>query len=546
MQNNKVYSRSKSLEVLNMPPLPKQILMNSGIKTIGKFYKLKRNKLLRIKGIGKQTTKLLMTYKRGIKLIPYFDDSALSGSTISHLSDIPKKSKYSTATILEIKKSSFPAELFVTDPIEVLGLPTRTENTLKMNGIETIAAFYDCSSEQMMKFRNFGTKSIKFFEHIKTTMQSLLSTKSFEYKSEVQKAEQEIIDEKKEIKIPKNILIDLMIERAKDSRSIDILKRRYGLGTGEKETLEEIGRSYGVTRERIRQIQKRAIKKIQHPSTKGRLQTIGLVEEMMYKNGIVLSDYEADSLVPKYFDNSNYDGSSFLDLLSNIGWVQKNRIGDINLYAPKNILSKTNISKLTNEIYDFIKNGKKLLPIEVIITYFKEKYHDVVNDVNLSQLVLRLCRLDPRIEEKLPNKLGLYSSHPGVRDWRNHMVDILSNESTPLHFTEICEKINTLLGLMDDKRLDVRRVHSILIENVEFSHTGVRGTYGLTKWGLRKEMTPVLVEEILEKSGRPLHWRQIYNYVKKYKDTKEANILAILNSNKKFVKHGHGEYVLKK
>ncbi|MFC1625870.1 DNA-directed RNA polymerase subunit alpha C-terminal domain-containing protein [Patescibacteria group bacterium] len=546
MQNNNVFSRTESLEVLNIPPLSKQILINSGVKTVGKFYKLKRNKLLKIKGIGKQTARLLMAYKRSIKLIPYFDDPAFSGNTISHHSDIPKKLKYSTATILEINKSSLPAELFATDPIEVLGLPTRTENTLKMNGIETISDLYDCSSEQMMKFRNFGTKSIKFLEHVKTIMQPLLNTASFEFRSEVREAEEEIVDEIKEIEIPRNMLIDLMIERAKDFRSMDILKRRYGLGTGEKETLEEIGKSYGVTRERIRQIQKRAVKKIQHPSTKGRLQTIGLVEEMMYKNGIVLSDYEADSLVPKYFDNTSYDGSSFLDLLSDIGWVQKNRIGDVNLYAPKNIISKTNISKLTDEIYDFIKNEKKLIPIEVIITHFKEKYYDVVNNANLSQLILRLCRLDPRIEEKLPNKLGLYSSHPSVRDWRNHMVDILSNENTPLHFTEICEEVNAILRLMGDKRLDVRRVHSILIENVEFSHTGVRGTYGLTKWGLRKEMTPVLVEEILEKSGRPLHWRQIYNYVKKYKDTKEANILAILNSNEKFMKHGHGEYVLKK
>jgi hypothetical protein len=266
----------------------------------------------------------------------------------------------------------------------------------------------------------------------------------------------------------------------------------------------------------------------------------------MYENGIVISDYEADSLVPKYFSNPNYDGSSLLDLLSDVGWIQKNRIGDVNLYAPKNIVSNTDISKLTDEIYLLIKNEKRLLATESIVGYFKEKYRDVEDTTNLGQLILRLCRLDPRIEEKLPNKLGLYSSHPSVKDWRNHIVDILINEGVPLHFTEISEKVNAVLGLTDDNKLDVRRVHSILIENIEFSHTGVRGTYGLTTWGLRKEMTPVLVEEVLKKSGAPLHWRQIFNYVKKYKDTKEANILSILNTNKKFIKHGHGEYALEK
>jgi RNA polymerase sigma factor (sigma-70 family) len=41
----------------------------------------------------------------------------------------------------------------------------------------------------------------------------------------------------------------------------DILKYRYGLG-GDPETLEKIGRRFGVTRERIRQIETRALRKL--------------------------------------------------------------------------------------------------------------------------------------------------------------------------------------------------------------------------------------------------------------------------------------------
>lgn len=546
MENNNTYSRKEPLNVLNLPRLSEQILVSNGIKTVGKFFKLKRSKLLKIKGIGKETVHKLMSYKRHIKLIPYFDDPALSEIAVNYNSTLSKNFSYSKTSIFEIKKSFLPTELLYIDPIEILGLPTRTENTLKTNGVETIADFYNCSLHQMLKFRNFGAKSVKFIEQLKTIMHPLINMNGFKINTTEETSTQEIFAKSKEIEIPNNILIDLILERVKDSRSSDILKRRYGLGTGEKETLEEIGKSYGVTRERIRQIQKKAIRKMQHPSTNGRLQTIRLVNEMFYKNGVAISDYEADNLVPKYFNNSNYDGSSLLNLLSDLGWIQNNRIGDVTIYAPKDIILNTNISKLTEEIYWLIKNENKLLPTESIIGYFKKKYCTTTDITNLSQLVFRLCRLDPRIEEKLPNKLGLYSSHPSVKDWRNHIVDILTNEGLPLHFTEISEKVNTVLGLINDSKLDVRRVHSILIENIEFSHTGVRGTYGLTKWGLRKEMTPFLVEEILKKSGTPLHWRQIYNYVKRYKDTKETNILSILNSKKKFIKHGHGEYTLDK
>ncbi len=50
------------------------------------------------------------------------------------------------------------------------------------------------------------------------------------------------------------------------SREKDIIVLRYGLNGEEPETLEEIGKKYHVTRERIRQIEAKAIRKLRHPS----------------------------------------------------------------------------------------------------------------------------------------------------------------------------------------------------------------------------------------------------------------------------------------
>lgn len=47
-----------------------------------------------------------------------------------------------------------------------------------------------------------------------------------------------------------------------DGRERDVLIRRYGLGGQEKSSLEEIGQDYGITREAVRQIEKRALKKL--------------------------------------------------------------------------------------------------------------------------------------------------------------------------------------------------------------------------------------------------------------------------------------------
>jgi RNA polymerase primary sigma factor len=48
-------------------------------------------------------------------------------------------------------------------------------------------------------------------------------------------------------------------------REREIIKLRYGIGDGYTYTLEEVGRIFKVTRERVRQVEAKAIKKLQHP-----------------------------------------------------------------------------------------------------------------------------------------------------------------------------------------------------------------------------------------------------------------------------------------
>ena len=54
-------------------------------------------------------------------------------------------------------------------------------------------------------------------------------------------------------------------------REEKVLKLRFGIEDGRTRTLEEVGKEFNVTRERIRQIEAKALRKLRHPSRSKKL-----------------------------------------------------------------------------------------------------------------------------------------------------------------------------------------------------------------------------------------------------------------------------------
>lgn len=555
----KSISRNDNISVLNLPTRLENSLVYGGIETVGQFYNIDQKYFLKIRNVGPRSINYLLLLRK--QLDEANPNLKSINSVESAISTVSNKNNSLTYVFNGMHLSG-------NEKIELLDFPTRIGNALAYSGIETIKMLLDQSPKELIKLRNIGPRSITIINDIK----SKISPREVE-----QEEEKNIIDREKrniEQEIPNEKLIDAFLERCKDKRAIEIMKRRYGLNSGERETLEEIGNSYGITRERIRQIQEKAIKKLRHPMVKEKNQIIELVEEVLWKNHGIISEEEADQLLSNIFKNIPYDGSSLLDLLADIGWIQTHKVGDAPFYSPK--FSGLNLSVLMTEIIQLLKSNGNLMNVESIAknlscktievpaqyvsqnagsettlnrsaynrnyTVYEQK--DVMSSDKLIHLVSRCCKLDPRIEERITNHFTLYSLHNRRHIWSVLISQILEKEGIPLHFTEIANRVNDLLR-EEEKYLDERKVYSLLIETSIFAHTGVRGMYGLTKWGLRKESTQELAIEFIEKSGFPVHWEQIFFYVSKYKDTRRQSIRNILSNSEKFIKKNDGFYWIK-
>lgn len=81
-------------------------------------------------------------------------------------------------------------------------------------------------------------------------------------------SEVDLFDQAETKRIVADALADL------PERQADVIRKRFGIGRDSEMTLEEIGQIYGVTRERIRQIEAKALDGLSHPGRKKRLQAL--------------------------------------------------------------------------------------------------------------------------------------------------------------------------------------------------------------------------------------------------------------------------------
>ena len=194
------------------------------------------------------------------------------------------------------------AEKLLETSLDEFMFSARLSNALLRHELKTIGDVLNVGWSNVNRFKNVGRKSI---EELRNTIENYVETNSM-----LEKEATETKDHSKENTSFVSV-IEIILSSSLTEKQLKIIKARYGYENGKKKTLDKIGKAFGITRERVRQIIVKSHKQLKHPLRKKYFQEIleHIEYSLLHNKGVVSdSDLSADS----FFSSSSENQLRFL------------------------------------------------------------------------------------------------------------------------------------------------------------------------------------------------------------------------------------------
>lgn len=318
-------------------------------------------------------------------------------------------------------------------------------------------------------------------------------------------------------------------------RQREVVLRRFGLQNGEKETLESIGQSFGVTRERIRQIEADAFSKLQIKKEDRELKKMfSEINNYLRAHGGLRKE---DILLTEFGDDME-NNTNFLLTFGDNFYRFAEGSDYHSFWANEKSLSQK-VKKISSELIDKFKKKGVPIPEKEFLTIAESHKEPTERFLSVVETLKRI------------GKGPL--SHIGLIDWpeikpngvKDRAYLTLKRVGEPLHFREIAETSNELEGeFCERKTVLPQTVHNELIRDDRFVLVG-RGIYALKEWNYDRGTVKEIIAKILKENG-PLSREEVLNRTKDQRLVKNSTILLNLNDKKYFSKDENGRYILKK
>jgi hypothetical protein len=316
-------------------------------------------------------------------------------------------------------------------------------------------------------------------------------------------------------------------------REREIVSRRFGL-FDRRETLEQIGELLGITRERVRQLEKSIVNRLKAAADKD-LPDIDKVDAALSAH---LEDMgkvaRVQDVAARLSGDSKTDQArvAFLANLSpRIAVIDDNdhffhAIGLAGEHTEKAIRDRV------NKIIDAISEIGE--PTDIKQVAEKVGSQDIKHTEALAGISKNIASLNGRwglVKWPMVNPKNI----------RDKIYVILHDNGKPMHFNEIAQAIKG--SNLKRKDVTTQAIHNELIKDSRFVLIG-RGIYALKEWGYKKGTVSDVIAEVLRKEGGPLHRDEIVRRVLKSRQVKETTILLNLQSKPQFKRVAKATYAL--
>lgn len=319
-------------------------------------------------------------------------------------------------------------------------------------------------------------------------------------------------------------------------REKEIISRRFGLN-GSKETLEQIGEMLSITRERVRQLEKAILIRLQIAAEDGKIPGLAAAEKILIRNLIEMGRVAriselADKVYGRQTTTEERTGIYFIATFSKSLSVVEENDRYFSAVGISEYGDSKQIRAQVDSLVKLIREHKAPMTIDEIDNETDYAHPDYIKAL-LS------------ISKQLATLNGLWGLNkwPAVnpKNIRDKIFVILEAKHEPMHFSDIAKAISE--SNFKRKNVTVQAIHNELIKDPRFVLIG-RGIYALNSWGYKKGTISEIIQSILEKSNQPMTREDIVREVLKVRKVKETTILLNLQNKKLFKKVDKNAYTL--
>ena len=320
-------------------------------------------------------------------------------------------------------------------------------------------------------------------------------------------------------------------------REREVIEGRFGLGRGsEPETLAAIGKRYGITRERVRQIEASAMKDLKEKLNENSA-CLDLIQsakkQLKIFDGVAKKETLLASL--KSFEGINENHLSFLTEVSQaFHFYPEDGSFWAFYFLDKN--AKETALNFVDQLVKLLRKEKEA----VLAQGYNKIFKTVVSRERLTEgRAENFQSISKKFHANAYGDFGL-TEWPEIRPRaiRDQIYLVLNKKKEPLHFEAITDFINKS-GFTSRKAL-VPTVHNELIKDERFVLVG-RGIYALSEHGYKPGTVQEVIKRLIKRNG-PMKPKEVLEAVMKERILKPNTILINLQNKSFFERLGSGAY----